>query len=100
MDCQSERCKGEDKVAKRQQRPQSNGATLTVPVAEPLGEGYQTQPVSDVAIRHLTPRQRIALRRLFGGLQTSGADCGGRPIETQADALRWVLERVAERGDV
>lgn len=49
----------------------------------------------------LTPRQGLGLRLLFDGLVSRGATIkiGGTPdkVATQADAVRWLLDQVADQ---
>src|SRR5690606_21257150 len=52
----------------------------------------------------LTPRQQVALRRLYDGLQADDAqvNAGGCmvPVRNQADAVRWVLDQIADALDL
>jgi len=50
----------------------------------------------------ITPKQGIALRRLFDGLQANGETVdlvSTVPVSSQADALRWVLDKIAAETD-
>lgn len=55
----------------------------------------------------LTPRQQVALRRVFDGLQAAGENitmghhgCISSPVKSQNDVIRWFLDRVADAMDV
>lgn len=71
--------------------------SLTLPVAN-VGR----VPCARLDTR-LTPRQQTALRRLFDGLQVDDAQMhlgvvggGMSPVRTQGDAVRWLLDQVAD----
>lgn len=61
----------------------------------PLGrrsDGYISRHV-DV---QLDPVQRTSLSRLLSGLRQAGERLdGGKPVGSNADAVRWLLERLA-----
>lgn len=47
----------------------------------------------------LTAKQRAGLRNVFDGLQDCGATLeGGRKVQKPQDAIRWVLEQIAEES--
>ena len=48
-----------------------------------------------VQVRLKTKAQRTAMRRLYEGLDQTGARmANGRRVHSLADAMRWVLERL------
>lgn len=72
-------------------RSSGSTACIVVPVAAPPSGAYRQRHI-DV---HLDATQAEGLRRIFDGLQAAAAKLGnGRFINSPADAVRWVLERV------
>ena len=71
-------------------------ATIAVPLSEVPPGGYMTNHV-EVRLSH---DQTYALRGLFYGLREAG-EClaGGKPIASNADVVRWLLEQVAAAGN-
>jgi len=68
---------------------------MTVPLAEPP-EGAYRQRHLDI---QLDSRQAEALRRMFDGLHASAAKLANDWfVNTPGDAVRWMLERLAEGG--
>lgn len=65
---------------------------LTLP---PLRDGYQRRHIE----LHLDGRQAEALTRLMRGLDDNGARLDrGRRVVSHVDAIRWLLEWVAQSG--
>ena len=51
----------------------------------------------------LNPRQSAALRRLYDGLVSEGEQVDvvmSEPVATQYDALRWLLDRIADGAGI
>jgi hypothetical protein len=70
-------------------------AELMLPMAPATTSAYIPTHV-DV---HLSVTQAAALRRVFDGLQARAVRLeNGRFVQTGADAVRWILEQVAEQG--
>lgn len=65
--------------------------TLELPVA---AEVHDPLP-HYVEVQLRTPETRAGLARLRDGMIAAGATCGGRPVESAADALRAFLEQIA-----
>jgi len=75
--------------------PGQQSAIIELPVAE-LGNEY----VSRHCEARLNHRQSVALQRLFNGLDAAGARlAGGNRIYSRPDAVRWLLEQIAEAID-
>jgi hypothetical protein len=73
--------------------------TLTLPLGELLHAGFQADPRSaqHVDCQCQTMGQRRALMRLRAGLEATGARLdNGRRVLSNADAIRYVLELLAE----
>jgi hypothetical protein len=67
----------------------------TLPLGPPA-RGYLNQHV-DV---QLTPPQATALKSLLAGLDHTGLRLGtGRRPATGADAIRWLLDQIARKGE-
>ncbi len=89
---------------------QSNMGAMPIPKAEveavlvelPLGIVGEKEYLSyHVESRLRTHDQRLAMKRLLRGLQTSGAKTeDGRPVQRQGEVIRYVLERIAAEGMV
>lgn len=80
--------------------------TMDVPRARTAVVDLSAPVVQTAAVRiqHLnfrvTARQSVALRMLFDGLVAEGARvnlASSEPVERQHDALRWILDRVADQ---
>lgn len=79
--------------------PKKGDAVLVeLPVAEaPANEYYRTRMVSIAIIQKMTPQQKQGLSRLFNGLVNEHAVmASGKPVHTAVDAIKYLLERVAE----
>lgn len=71
---------------------------FSVPVAEPRENGYQSRQYmfDQLHVHSMTLRQRKAMQRMYAGLRRDNKEIGIRPIASQADAVRWLLEQVAD----
>lgn len=66
--------------------------TIEVPLAETPAKGYVSRHVE---VNHMTERQSVALKILTAGLRREDRRlASGRSVNTSADAVRWLLERV------
>lgn len=65
--------------------------TLELPVAAEVQDPLPHY----VEVQLRTPETRAGLARLRDGMIAAGATCGGRPVESAADALRAFLEQIA-----
>ena len=69
---------------------------IEVPLG-PVGDDCKPRHI-DVQLR--TPQQREAMRRIFRGLDLTGArSADGRRVTNTAEAVRWLIEQVAEAAD-
>ena len=72
----------------------------TVVVLCPVGDldsGHYVSRHVEVQLNH---EQSTALKRLFHGLEAAAAKlASGRSVVTAADAVRWLLERVADERE-
>lgn len=60
-----------------------------------LEEGHNGYLTRHVEVARLGPRQRRTLRELYEGLRSSGERlANGKPIESAADAVRWLLDEL------
>ncbi len=67
---------------------------LKLPIAEPKDKAYRSPRVDLM----LNPCQTLAIRRLLDGLQHRRAKLGnGHLIQSNADVVRYMLERVHEK---
>jgi len=82
-------------VATREAMPKPRGTT-TAQITLILGEVGKDEYLSRHAESRLkTPKQQLAMRRLFVGLQQTGAKTeDGRPVTRLGDVLRWLLEQI------
>jgi len=73
-------------------------AQIDVPLFEPSPNGYQSSVrIHDqLHISRLTLRQRQAMCHLYGGLRRANVEMEGRPIAHQNDAIRWLLDQIAD----
>ena len=71
---------------------------VEVPVGDYGMNGYQARlRVHDqLHITHMTKRQRIALAMVYCGLHMNHVTINGRPISSQNDAVRWILDSIAD----
>ncbi len=66
--------------------------SIEVVLGEPLPHAYRSTHI-DV---HLDQRQAEGLRRLYDGLDRTGAKLSnGRHVQSAADAVKWLLDQVA-----
>jgi len=70
---------------------------IKVPLGPPRpAENYRPRHVE---IGGLSPAQGDALYRLREGLRAQHAELpGGKPVHTNPDTIRWLLERIANTG--
>ena len=69
---------------------------IEVPLG-PLDQGYLSRHVE---ARFTSEVQRQAMRRLTNGLRQAGEKLeDGKPVTTHADAVKWLLERMAQVSD-
>ena len=75
-----------------------NSVPLEIPIGELSTTGYIT---GHVEVNHLSGQQKQGLNRLLNGLRGSRATLQdrNREVNTPADAVRWLLEKVAEDGN-
>ncbi len=67
---------------------------LKLPISEPRKDAYQS-PRIDLM---LCPRHTLIMRRLLDGLQHRQAKLGnGHLVQSNADAVRYLLERLCEK---
>ena len=85
---------------RRGEMSEVSGPGMTAEITVPLGdlEAGQYNP------RHLdlrlTVQQAASLRRVYVGLNDGHAQLAdGRHIDSAADAVRWLLERVGEKAE-
>ncbi|GMW02639.1 MAG: hypothetical protein AMXMBFR84_37750 [Candidatus Hydrogenedentota bacterium] len=68
-------------------------SSVDIPILSELPAGYLS---GHIDINQMTPRQRGAIRRINAALVAQGATLeNGRFVKTNADAVKWILERVA-----
>lgn len=81
-------------LAAAQQGPHNVSMSTPLPLGPIPPEGYLPDVVS---VRFLTLRERRAFKRLMVGLTASKAKLAtGQPVLSGADAVRWLLDQVAE----
>lgn len=63
----------------------------------PLGTVTEAEYLSShVEARFRTIQQRVAMRRMWRGLQSAGAKLAdGRPVTRSGDVVKWLLEQIA-----
>jgi hypothetical protein len=103
--------KAQKKSAEAEKTPAAPApAVAAVPQTQPRGLALELPVARHGSVKlgriecKLTPRQSTALRLLFDGLQARGATIllGGtkpEPITSQHDALRWVLDQIADQTE-
>ena len=70
------------------------GVDVHLPLGIP-GEGYQAEPTSHVALNGMTTEEKNTLNQIFWGLRRENASLSsGRPVDTKADVIRWLLWQV------
>ena len=71
---------------------------VEIPVGDYSENGYQSRlRVHDqLHITSMTKKQRIGLAMLYCGLHADGTIINGRPVASQGDAIRWLLDVVAD----
>jgi hypothetical protein len=92
--------------------PQSDPETITLELPIGAGEspGYQSELIEagEVSLDQpgahfnlqIGPRGAAAFARVRNGLRDSAAKLpGGRPVWSNADALRWIMEAMADALD-
>ncbi len=79
-----------------------NTATIEVPYCDPRQNGYQSQVRlhDQLHVTSLSQRQREAMRLLFSGLRQNNIEMAGKPIIHQNDAIRYLLERLADSCNI
>jgi len=78
---------------------QATAAAETVCVEVPLAELGDCHLTRHCEAR-LDHRQAVALQRLHNGLDAAGARlAGGKRIYSRPDAVRWLLERIADKTE-
>lgn len=66
---------------------------IEIPVAVPTDSAYRTRQIH----AKLTQRQADAARVLFDGLYAQDATlANGHHVDTPADAIKWLLEQIAD----
>jgi hypothetical protein len=79
---------------------------ISIPIGDGPEPGYEAQQVRSGKVTlsqptlhlqaQLGPEAAAAFIRIRNGLREQNAKlCGGRPVWTNVDALRWLMERVA-----
>lgn len=86
---------------------ESTEINITIPIGDPPAPGYESKQAQSGKVTlsqptlhlqaQLGPVAAEAFLRIRNGLRDVNAKLdGGRPVYTNVDALRWLMERVAE----
>ena len=69
-------------------------AIVEVPLADPEPDSYLSRHVQV----QLDAEQRVAMRRLLNGLRQANEHlASGRAVQSNANAIEWVLEQIAKQ---
>jgi len=83
-------------AAKPKPKPEPSGLPDAVTIQAPLGEIDQGYLNRHVEARLTTEQQQQSMRRLLRGLQMAEERLSnGKPVASNADAIRWLLEQMA-----
>ncbi len=86
----------------RSPKPEASSVPI-LPIYLPIGELSKTGYVTGhVEVNHLSAQQKEGLNRLWNGLRELRGTLKDRirEVNTPADAVRWMLEQVAEQSDL